>query len=193
MASFASKWILAPWWTGSTFQHIFMEICSVISQNPADCHKKKATHIVLSIKNKDKCVSSERQKKNKVIRRNQYRCRVINRDDVMCILMDASSGGCCFWSSLDNGSLSAAVRWAAAPPAPPSRWYSPHAVDSCCWGGSSTYRWTCSHPGSCGWRRRCFSNMSPSSHRSYRGGHGVVALLHVLCSITGESWFPPSR
>ncbi|XP_035033934.1 nectin-3-like protein isoform X2 [Hippoglossus stenolepis] len=27
--------------------------------------------------------------------------------------------------------------------------------------------------------------MSPSSHRSHRGGHGVVALLHVLCSIIG--------
>ncbi|XP_053298090.1 nectin-3-like protein [Pleuronectes platessa] len=30
-----------------------------------------------------------------------------------------------------------------------------------------------------------FPNMSPSSHRSYRGGHGVVAFLHVLLSITG--------
>ncbi|CAB1421985.1 unnamed protein product [Pleuronectes platessa] len=29
-----------------------------------------------------------------------------------------------------------------------------------------------------------FPNMSPSSHRSYRGGHGVVAFLHVLLSIT---------
>ena len=71
------------------------------------------------------------------------------------------------------------------------RWYSPHAVRSCCWGGSSVQHIPLNWHAAYAWvleqETALLLKMLPPSHRSYLGQQGRLALFHLLCSITGES------
>lgn len=67
-----------------------------------------------------------------------------------------------------------------------SSWYSPHAVRSCCWGGSSVQHIPLNWHAAYAWVLKQMK-MLPPSHRSYLGQQGRLALIHLLCSITGES------
>lgn len=64
---------------------------------------------------------------------------VINRDDVIRILMDHSSGGECHCSIPAEDAPVRLPGELPHPPPAPGRWYGPHAALDCCWGPSTVF------------------------------------------------------